>query len=106
MRWVGWFCGPAELGLAGAMEYEEDYYEPSCFEKFTQNFLYCFIPTLCMMFDASFIVVGLICLVGSDGDFDMCSGDRESAIGACTPAQTMALTVLNCAFICVSIASP
>lgn len=55
-----------------------DDYEPTCFEKFQDKFLYCFIPTLCLMFDASFLTVGLICLVGADSDFDKCSGDRAS----------------------------
>ena len=66
-----------------AMDDYGDYddYEPSCFEKFQDKFLYCFIPTLCLMFDASFITVGLICLVGADDDFDKCSGD-----GALTPS--------------------
>merc|ERR1711988_405181 len=64
-----------------AMDDYGDYddYEPSCFEKFQDKFLYCFIPTLCLMFDASFITVGLICLVGADDDFDKCSGDAVDA---------------------------
>ena len=57
---------------------EYDDYEPTLGDKFQQQCIYCIIPTLCVLFDASFITVGLICLVGADGDFDKCSGDLSS----------------------------
>ena len=74
---VGWLLPSSSLLEWDAMDDygEYDDYEPSCFEKFQDKFLYSFIPTLCLMFDASFITVGLICLAGADDDFDKCSGD-------------------------------
>jgi|EP01046_Picozoa_sp_COSAG06_P031575 hypothetical protein len=58
-------------------DYDDEPYQQTACEKFQDRFLYCFIPTLCLMFDASFITIGVICLAsGSDDDFDKCSGDR------------------------------
>lgn len=64
-------------------------------------FLYCFIPTLCMMFDASFIIVGMICLVGADGDFDKCSGDRAFAFAPVPLA--LAPIIFRCMLVCLVI---
>ena len=84
-------------------DYYDDY-EPSCMEKFQEHFLYCFIPTLCIMFDVGFITVGVICLAkGGDSDFSTCDDaagdhgrsaflrpDRRPPLPAAPPAAASA----------------
>jgi hypothetical protein len=52
---------------------DDDEYEKTCGQKFQSHFVYCFIPTLCIMFDLCFITIGAICLAkGGDSDFSTC----------------------------------